>query len=315
MKRTDLAILLATYNGSRYLEEQLDSLRTQTYHDFVCYIHDDGSSDGTQQIIMDYCSKYPQQFVYLGCSPTGGAKYNFMYLLRQVEANYYMFCDQDDVWLPKKIEKSYNALKELGDADVMPNCVFCDTSTTDKDLHVLHESAVKYSKFNISKNVLESLLNRCHLLGCAMAFNHRLREISICADIIETTSMHDRYIAIIAACCGGAKYLDEPLMLRRVHENNVTAKRQLTNKERWVARFHVRRWLKEREESFIKQYGDERASLSCIETYREAHPELAYLNTAATRENVEIVKTYIRRYKQPTIVKWLRWRAWKLFRN
>lgn len=96
---------MCTYNGERFLKEQLDSLFCQSFDDFIIYVHDDGSKDKTLEILNSYINQYPQKIVLMD-DPIKhrGAGSSFMWLLENVESQYYMFCDQDDVWLPSKIE-------------------------------------------------------------------------------------------------------------------------------------------------------------------------------------------------------------------
>ena len=113
--KKSIAILLAVYQGARYLDEMLNSLETQTMQDFTCYIHDDGSTDDTLAIIRRHQKQREDQYIlieaadYLGL----GAKENFMFLLSQVQSRYYMFADQDDVWLPEKIAKTYQKMQQV----------------------------------------------------------------------------------------------------------------------------------------------------------------------------------------------------------
>lgn len=88
MEKTTTAILLATYNGAHYLREQIESIYTQTYQDWTLYVHDDGSTDGTQEILAEY-AKTKANFVVLDYPSQHGAKANFMSLLKMVEASYY----------------------------------------------------------------------------------------------------------------------------------------------------------------------------------------------------------------------------------
>ena len=106
-----IAVLMATYNGETYLEAQIESLLKQTYRDFIVYAHDDGSKDKTMQVLEKYVEQYPDKFRLLRYAALKSAKKNFFSLLKKVEADYYMFCDQDDIWLPEKIENSFRLLK------------------------------------------------------------------------------------------------------------------------------------------------------------------------------------------------------------
>ena len=108
-----LAILLGTYNGGRFLREQLDSLFAQTMKDFQLYIRDDGSTDDTMLIVKEYQQLHPNIVKVEDEGKNLGAKGNFERLLALTDADYYMFCDQDDVWLPDKIEVSFAKMKQM----------------------------------------------------------------------------------------------------------------------------------------------------------------------------------------------------------
>ena len=114
MKQCDskIAILLATYNGEKYIQEQLDSLLDQSYQDFKIYIHDDDSKDMTVDILMKYKKMFPKKIKILEGKSTGSPKNNFLYLLGNVDAEYYMFCDQDDFWKKDKVQKTYDKMIE-----------------------------------------------------------------------------------------------------------------------------------------------------------------------------------------------------------
>ena len=106
-----IAILMATYNGKDYIGEQIDSLLAQSFTNWHLYIHDDGSTDGTDKVIHQYENRYPQHISILNYPSQGGACGNFLSMLENVSADYYMFCDQDDVWLPEKIERTFERMK------------------------------------------------------------------------------------------------------------------------------------------------------------------------------------------------------------
>ena len=127
----EIVVLLATYNGQEYLRAQLDSLVQQTFKDFKIIVHDDGSTDDTLEIIAEYQEKYPEMMVQYFGEPLGSAKANFLWMLKQVQADYFFFCDQDDVWAPDKVERSLQEmyrLEEKSKASALlepaPACVF-----------------------------------------------------------------------------------------------------------------------------------------------------------------------------------------------
>ena len=111
-KCNDIAILMATYNSDRYISEQLDSILSQTYPNWHLYIHDDGSTDNTCEILARYVEANPAKMSILDYPPLGNAYANFMSLLSRVEAPLYMFSDHDDVWHNDKVAKSYEAYKQ-----------------------------------------------------------------------------------------------------------------------------------------------------------------------------------------------------------
>ncbi|WEV42225.1 glycosyltransferase [Bifidobacterium sp. ESL0682] len=106
-------VLLATFNGEEYIDEQVLSLEKQTMNDFNILISDDGSTDLTIKHIHELQLRYPNVHVIKDHPRFGGAKGNFLFLTQQTQAQYAMFCDQDDYWLPSKIELTYKKMKQL----------------------------------------------------------------------------------------------------------------------------------------------------------------------------------------------------------
>ena len=105
MSRDRVDIVMATYNGAQYIEEQLRSLCRQTYGDWRCLVHDDGSTDGTQDILRAWAAKEARiVFIEDGIHGLGPAKH-FLYILKYSDAPWVMWADQDDIWFENKIEK------------------------------------------------------------------------------------------------------------------------------------------------------------------------------------------------------------------
>ena len=211
-----IAILLATYNGEAYLEELVESIRMQVGQaSWGVYIHDDASHDGTKKIIDFYCQKYPYYFKRLEGTATGSAKTNFMYLLSHVEADYYMFADQDDVWLPNKIEKSIQCLNE-NDAW----CVCTDLCVTDERLYTIAPNMMSWIGRDLSRIHPHQLMIDNVAAGCTMLFTKELRDIAIQLQHVDKILMHDQWVAVIAAMYGKLAVLKESTILYRQHGDN-----------------------------------------------------------------------------------------------
>jgi glycosyltransferase involved in cell wall biosynthesis len=217
-----IGILLATYNGEKYIQELLDSLLMQTYNDFVCYIHDDGSTDNTVNILKDYKDKYPEKICIVNGESTGGAKNNFMFLLNYAKElhPYIMFCDQDDVWLPNKIEKSLNKIKEIENGDTnIPCLVYSDMKVVDANLNVISESFEDFNSLQIDNVTLDRAVMSGLGAGCSMILNSTLARIASVKNT-DPIKMHDWWVMMVASSCGRIGHIDEKLLLYRQHGDN-----------------------------------------------------------------------------------------------
>lgn len=217
-----VAILMATYNGEKYISEQINSILRQTYEDWVLYISDDGSDDKTIQIIEAYIKKYQSKIKLINVGGRRGAKDNFTYLIHQIEEySYYMFCDQDDVWLENKIEKELELMLILEKKNGVekPILVFSDMMVVNESLDVIDNSFLHYSNLTWEDNDLfVRYVIHNYTAGCCMLCNKRLIELS--APIPQKITMHDYWISLIAASMGVIEFIDQPLNLYRQHDNN-----------------------------------------------------------------------------------------------
>lgn len=218
-----IAILLATYNGSRYLNEQIESLLTQTCQDWHLYVHDDGSQDDTVAIINGYIERYPDKMTLLDYLPQGGACRNFLSMLNKVDADYYMFCDQDDVWLPQKIELSLQEMKlresEQSGRGVV---IYTDLHITDEKLHVTYGSMWQYN--GTYPQYIHTFADygghSAIATGCTLLFN-QVAKNSIESKSPDKALMHDAWVCLCALKEGGVIYgIDKPLVLYRQHGSN-----------------------------------------------------------------------------------------------
>ena len=214
MEKVD--ILLATYNGEKYLREQIDSILNQTHTEFRLLISDDGSTDGTREILKEYKEKDGRIDVFFQENNLGVVK-NFEFLLEKVEAKYYMFSDQDDIWKETKIEKSLNKIEEGYDL------VYSDLEVVDENLNVIYSSYWKlkgiYNKIKKYNN-FESLYLNNFVTGCTMISKKELINSFMPLPNTSKFVLHDYWISLIISQNGKIAYIEEPLIKYRQHKNN-----------------------------------------------------------------------------------------------
>lgn len=222
-RKRDVEILMTTYNGERYLREQIDSILRQSYKGWRLLISDDGSTDHTSDIIEEYQAQYPQQIsrVRLG-KRFGHAREHFFALMQASTADVVFFCDQDDVWLPEKTERT---LRALGDAQQMygkdvPLLVYTDVTPVNESLEPICPSLMQMQQQNPNAVDYRNILFQNIVTGCTSAANRALIELAArCADIANTV-MHDWWLALVAARFGKLVYVDACTLLYRQHIGN-----------------------------------------------------------------------------------------------
>ncbi|MDR2570113.1 MAG: glycosyltransferase family 2 protein [Oscillospiraceae bacterium] len=217
-----ISILMAAYNGEKYIKEQIESLLKQTVQDFKLFINDDGSSDSTYKISLEYSKKYPEKiFVTKSSDDRRGAKHNFIKMMVEHKNDYVMLCDQDDVWLLNKIEKSLNKMKEMEEqyGKTKPLLLHTDLIVVDKFLNTTSPSFKKMNKARFDKNKLNNLVVQNIVQGCTVMYNRALADLIIDVEPIYMI-MHDWWLALIAAAFGEIAVLEEQTALYRQHESN-----------------------------------------------------------------------------------------------
>lgn len=208
-----IAVLMSTYNGSKYLNQQLESLANQTVvNDISVYIRDDGSSDNTIHIINAWKKKLKIN-IYRGTNVGPSNSFWNLFVNRDIIADYYAFCDQDDIWDPDKLEIS---IKHLG----KEICLYtCNCRVIDEIGTVIENRYFKsMPNIDIKKIIISGFTQ-----GCSMVFTRELREF-VLGKKISTVPMHDS-ILVLYSMFFGKIYLDrEPHFSYRIHSNNVIAK-------------------------------------------------------------------------------------------
>lgn len=218
-------ILLATYNGEQYLREQLESILSQDYDNWIIRVCDDASSDSTYNILKEYQGQYPHKFILTKNRVRfGSAKKNFMQLIRSSTCDYVMCCDQDDVWLPNKISVTINEMKKNEQED-MPVLVHTDLKVVDSNLQVLSESFFEHSNFR-KEFKLHDILIQNFVTGCTMMMNRPM--VTLMSRVVDCDNilMHDWVASVLATSTGKVAFVDMPTMLYRQHAiNSVGAKK------------------------------------------------------------------------------------------
>lgn len=220
-------ILLATYNGEKFIRDQIESILCQTYKDWNLIIQDDGSTDKTIGILKDYLEKYPEKIkIFLNKKNSGSCVKNFLSLAKRSRSQYVMFCDQDDVWLEDKIEITLKAMKELEKETQnknIPLLVHTDLKIVDENLNVISNSIFRYQKMNPKRDRLNNFLVQNIVTGCTLMCNKKLIQV---VDMIDLKTdardiiMYDHWIGLVAAAFGKIKFLNKPTLLYRQHKKN-----------------------------------------------------------------------------------------------
>jgi len=220
-------IVLATYNGERFLAEQIRSIQNNIgYEKLVSQllVVDDGSTDETFSIV-EALSQHDEKIKWLpNTSNKHGASNNFSFGLAQTKSPYIMLSDQDDIWLPEKIQLSIDRIKQLendpaSDPILTPFLVFSDKEIVDEKLQSISPSYFKLK--DIAKDwyiKLEQLCQQNVASGCTMIFNRAL--LNKAMPIPEQAYMHDWWLALVANKCGKLALIDKALIKYRQHDNN-----------------------------------------------------------------------------------------------
>ncbi len=218
-------ILLSTYNGAEFLEEQLVSIFRQSCNDWFLRVRDDGSTDDTVAALRHLCD-LSRTRLSVGTENLGPCL-SFGELLQQSSAPYNMFCDQDDVWLPDKIDKSLALMHEMERkwGKSTPILIHSDLQVVDCHLRAIAPSFWRHQGINPSGHErFSKLLVQNVVTGCTVMINAPLRQLAL--PFPDDALMHDWWLALTAAAFGHIGHLNEPTVLYRQHgANEVGAKR------------------------------------------------------------------------------------------
>lgn len=210
MKNKLVSIAMATYNGEKYVKEQLDSILNQTYRNLEIIICDDNSTDDTFKILEDYSKKDKRIKLYRNKKNLGFVK-NFEKAIFLCKGEYIALSDQDDIWMEDKIEI---LLDEINNFDL----IHTDAYLIDEKGIIISKSFSRSSnKMIYPESIVDLVLNGC-VTGCTCMFSRKLRNFAL--PFPEDLYIHDKWLGINAYYLNSIKYLDKPLIKYRQHSNN-----------------------------------------------------------------------------------------------
>lgn len=224
-----IAILLPTWNGEKFLAEQLDSLLAQTYPNIIIVIRDDGSTDGTPVLLSKYAAAHPYHIRVLADDGRNlGASGSFSHLMNYalqhqkelgLERAWLMFCDQDDVWVPHKIAVSMQRMQALEQQyPRAPLLVHSDLKVVDEQRQQIAPSFIAYQGLEPLRNTLGRMVVSNTVTGCTALLNEELALLAI--PVPAAAVMHDWWLALVVSAFGHISYIDEALVEYRQHGRN-----------------------------------------------------------------------------------------------
>jgi len=209
--RGGVNVLLATYNGSKFLREQLDSIDSQTLPASKITVRDDGSADGTLSLLEAWAAG--RSGICLLRGPRLGVANNFFALLgnQDEDSEYFAFCDQDDVWLPEKIERAVLGLREYAVDE--PLMYFSRVELVDENLKHLSFSRVP-KRIGFTNALVENVA-----IGCTVVLNRTARNL-ICERLPQRALLHDWWCYLAIGALGKVIFDETPGIKYRQHGNN-----------------------------------------------------------------------------------------------
>ena len=280
-----ISILLSTYNGAKYLAEQLDSLLEQSYTNIVIVIRDDGSTDATRELISLYARKHENK-IHQVCSDNEnkGARDSFSYLIEYVLANkvsleldvaYMMLCDQDDIWFEDKIEQQVAAMliaEEEAEGNKTPLLIHSDLQVVSEQKQPIANSLIDYQGLEIERNRFTNMVISNLVTGCTALINEALAVKAV--PVSNQAIMHDWWLALVASAFGKVIFLATPLVHYRQHDSNTIGAKEFV-KPTLIS------------QPFCQQVFDRKPNDHLIEVARQANEFRQRFGTQlSTRENL-----------------------------
>lgn len=217
VKQTKVAILMCTFNGERFLKEQLDSFITQTHQNWTLWVSDDGSTDQTLEILRATQAEWGEHRLKIVEGPRKGFARNFLSLAcrPEIEADYYAFSDQDDVWLPEKLSRAIGMLEKL--PQNAPSLYGSRTQLINAEGKIVGISKLIPHDLSFHNALVQNVAG-----GNTMVFNQHLRDALQFAGADLDIVSHDWWLYLVATAIQSTVLFDqEPLIHYRQHKHNL----------------------------------------------------------------------------------------------
>lgn len=212
-------IVMATYNGEKYIREQIDSIINGTYKDVRFIIYDDCSTDGTLNILKEYEDSYPGLFEIIKNDENKGPTVAFLSALKETKSDYIFLADQDDYWYETRIEDMLEVIKLEEEKGEKLIGVFSDSNVCDDKLKIKVSSFYENEEINPYNLDLSYLIMENKVRGASLCVTGEIRKYL--KSIPEGIKMYDWWLALIIETFGKLKYYNKQLMAYRQHRDNV----------------------------------------------------------------------------------------------
>ena len=249
-----IAVLMSTYNGEKYIREQIDSILAQENIDIQLFIRDDGSSDHTVEIVRGYTADHQNIFLINQHSDGNlGAAHSFLHLIayalkKEPDVKYFSFADQDDYWMPDKLVCAVEQIKS-GKQSEFPHLYYSNKTIVDENLKWLRDEHIKFY------NDFYEGFSRSYAFGCTMVFDHQMAELAVSHMPVYENWFHDSWIYRLAKSVGGEIIFDEKShIFYRQHGNNVVGAISEKSSVHWWRIFTKREHITQKFYTEISDY-------------------------------------------------------------
>ena len=214
-----LSVCMATYNGEKFIKEQIESILNQTHKPDEIIISDDASRDKTQDILIEYQKRYPDLIKVILNKDNVGFVKNFERALLASSGDLVALSDQDDVWLPEKLQEEYSILEKNPNVGL----TFSDLKLVDENLNEIEKSMWKFYKWQLNGYIkgaefFESILKSNRVTGCTVMIRRQILNDLIPFD--SRIHLHDYWLALGSSLLSDVFAINKQLVLYRQHSNN-----------------------------------------------------------------------------------------------